>query len=62
MSYALRTGSSVEITRSQAGSWASGEAKDIHGRDVLTAYAQVVPLGWLVFAEIPVEDADSLAR
>ena len=44
------------------GAGASGEAKDIHGRDVLTAYAQVVPLGWLVFAEIPVEDADSLAR
>jgi hypothetical protein len=36
---------------------AGGEAKDIHGRDVLSAYAPVTPLGWLVFAEMPIEEA-----
>ena len=36
--------------------------KDINGHDVLVAYARVSPLGWFVFLEIPVEDADSLAR
>jgi hypothetical protein len=30
------------------------EAKDIVGRDVLTANAPVVPLGWLVFVELPI--------
>jgi hypothetical protein len=39
------------------GAGASGEAKDIHGRDVLTAYAPVAPLGWLVFVEMPIEEA-----
>jgi len=33
------------------------EAKDILGRDVLTAFAPVMPLGWLVFVEIPIEEA-----
>jgi hypothetical protein len=32
------------------------------GHDVLVAYGTIPPLGWLVFAEIPVEDADALAR
>jgi hypothetical protein len=40
-----------------AGAGAGGEAKDILGRDVLTAYAPVVPLGWLVFVELPIEEA-----
>src|SRR5215471_13836913 len=31
MSYALRTGSSVEITRSQAGSWVSRQRKNFAG-------------------------------
>jgi hypothetical protein len=31
--------------------------KDLLGRDVLTAYAPVAPLGWLVFAELPVDEA-----
>jgi hypothetical protein len=39
------------------GAGASGEAKDIHGRDVLSAYALVAPLGWLVFVEMPIEEA-----
>jgi signal transduction histidine kinase len=41
--------------------------KDLRGRDVLTAYAPVTPLGWLVFAELPVDEAwaplyEALAR
>jgi hypothetical protein len=36
--------------------------KDINGHDVLVAYTTIPPLGWLFFAEIPVEDADTLAR
>jgi hypothetical protein len=38
------------------------EAEDIRGRRVLTAYAPVTPLGWLVFVELPVEEADALAQ
>ena len=30
---------------------------DIQGRQVLTAYAPVVPLGWTVFVELPVDEA-----
>src|SRR5690242_8952776 len=33
------------------------EATDIQGRRVLTAYAHVSPLGWLVFVELPVAEA-----
>jgi hypothetical protein len=43
--------------RRTAGAGAGGEAKDILGRDVLTAYAPVLPLGWLVFVELPIEEA-----
>jgi signal transduction histidine kinase len=32
-------------------------ADDIQGRRVLTAYAHVSPLGWLVFVELPVAEA-----
>jgi hypothetical protein len=39
------------------GAGAGGEAKDINGRDVLTAYAPVAPPGWLVFVEMPIEEA-----
>jgi len=31
--------------------------QDVRGREVLTAYAPVAPLGWLVFAELPVDEA-----
>jgi hypothetical protein len=31
--------------------------KDINGHEVLAAYAPVAPLGWLVFVELPVEEA-----
>jgi signal transduction histidine kinase len=33
------------------------EAEDIQGRRVLTAYARVAPLGWLVFVELPRAEA-----
>ena len=33
------------------------EAKDIQGREVLTAYAPVAPLGWLMFVELPIDEA-----
>jgi signal transduction histidine kinase len=33
------------------------EATDAGGRRVSTAYAQVMPLGWLVFTELPIEEA-----
>jgi signal transduction histidine kinase len=32
-------------------------AQDVRGRQVLTAYAPVAPLGWLVFVELPAEEA-----
>jgi GAF domain-containing protein/HAMP domain-containing protein len=43
------------------------EAKDVRGRDVLTAHAPVAPLGWLVFVELPTSEAyaplyDSIQR
>src|SRR5262249_26846773 len=33
------------------------EALDVRGREVLTAYAAVAPLGWLLFVELPKEEA-----
>ena len=36
--------------------------KDINGHEVLAAYAPVTPLGWLVFVELPVEEANALAQ
>jgi two-component system, NtrC family, sensor kinase len=38
------------------------EGQDLHGHKVLAAYAQVSPLGWLVFAELPIEEANALAQ
>jgi signal transduction histidine kinase len=32
-------------------------AQDIEGRQVLTAYAPIAPLGWLVFVELPRDEA-----
>ena len=32
-------------------------AKDIQGRRVLTTYAPIPPVGWLVFVELPVDEA-----
>jgi signal transduction histidine kinase/CheY-like chemotaxis protein len=33
------------------------EAENIEGRKVLTAYARVAPLGWLMFVELPADEA-----
>src|SRR4051812_10714148 len=35
------------------------EALDAKGRQVLTAYAAVAPLGWLLFVELPAEEANA---
>src|SRR5438105_417952 len=32
-------------------------ATDVRGREVLTAYASVAPLGWIIFVELPSEEA-----
>jgi hypothetical protein len=38
------------------------QGQDLQGHKVLSAYAQVSPLGWLVFVELPIEEADALAQ
>ncbi len=38
------------------------EADDVYGRRVLTAYAPVAPVGWLVFVELPTDEAYSSIR
>ena len=35
----------------------TGVAIDLNGREVLSAFAPIAPLGWLVFAELPVDEA-----
>jgi len=47
---AARGGAAASVSEVQ-------EAKDLRGRSVLTAYAPVAPLGWLVFVELPVDEA-----
>jgi hypothetical protein len=39
------------------GAGAGGEAGDINDHQVLSTYAPVAPLGWLVFVEMPIEEA-----
>src|SRR5262245_41080080 len=34
-------------------------ARDVEGRHVLTAYAEIAPLGWLVFVELPWSEANA---
>jgi hypothetical protein len=50
----------------RSGAGAGGEevqrVTDFLGRDLLIAYAPVVPLGRLVFVELPVEEANALAQ
>ena len=36
--------------------------RDIHGREVLAAYTRVAGPGWLLFVELPVEEATALAQ
>jgi two-component system, NtrC family, sensor kinase len=54
----------AQVSAARAGTGASGDAservqesEDISGRKVLTAYAPVAPLGWLVFVELPAAEA-----
>jgi hypothetical protein len=61
ISLVLRNTDMTKLTQIEAARAGVGEpvqeAKDILGRDVLTAYAPVAPLGWLVFVEMPIEEA-----
>jgi signal transduction histidine kinase len=47
----------VRSARTAGSGDAVQEAEDIAGNRVLTAYARVTPLGWLVFVETPVAEA-----
>jgi signal transduction histidine kinase/DNA-binding response OmpR family regulator len=47
----------VRSARSAGSGQAVQESEDISGNRVLTAFAQVTPLGWLVFVETPVAEA-----
>jgi hypothetical protein len=55
----------VRAARS-AGSGAAGEpamaTRDMHGRDVFAASAPVAGVGWSVLVELPVDEADAVAR
>ena len=65
ISLVLRNTDMTRLTQVQAaraaGSGVAAEpvqvALDVRGREVLTAYAPVSPLGWLVFVELPSEEA-----
>ena len=37
-------------------------ARDINGREVLTAYAPVLPLDWVLLVELPVEEVNALPQ
>src|SRR5262249_2933647 len=39
------------------GSESGQAARDLEGREVLTSYAEIAPLGWLVFVELPIDEA-----
>jgi signal transduction histidine kinase len=47
----------VRSVRTAGSGGAVQEAEDIAGNRVLTAYARVAPLGWLVFVETPLAEA-----
>ena len=54
----------AQVSAARAATGATGgaservqESEDISGRKVLTAYAPVAPLGWLVFVELPATEA-----
>src|SRR5499426_341883 len=53
---AARAGASGAAT-GDSGAETVQEAENIEGRKVLTAYAPVAPLGWLMFVELPAEEA-----
>jgi hypothetical protein len=47
----------AQIQAARAGNGERVQEAKVLGRDVLTAYAPVAPLGWLVFVEMPIEEA-----
>jgi signal transduction histidine kinase/CheY-like chemotaxis protein len=51
----------AQVQAARAGGTGAGEtvqeSTNIEGKKVLTAYAAVAPLGWLVFVELPAEEA-----
>ena len=48
-----------EARGESAGSAVVEEAQNVRGRKVLSAHAQVAPLGWFVFAELPADEANA---
>lgn len=53
--------SQVETARTDSGTAGSDHAlvaNDVYGKPVLTAYAKAAPLDWIVFVELPKEEAD----
>ena len=63
MSMVQRDFSSLaQVQAARAAQQQSQTVKDINGREVLAAYAPVAPLGWLVFVELPAEEANAPAR
>src|SRR6202045_4402107 len=49
----------VREARGEVGAAQVEEAENIEGRDVLTAHATIAPLGWLVFVELPAQEANA---
>jgi len=47
----------VKTARAGAGIEQVTEANDFQGRRVLTAYAPIAPLGWLIFVDLPISEA-----
>jgi hypothetical protein len=37
-------------------------AKDINGREILAAYAPILPLDWIMLVELPIEEANALPQ
>jgi hypothetical protein len=52
----------ARAARSSAAAESVGAVRDIRGREVLATYAAVAPLGWLVFVELPAEEAKAPAQ
>ena len=52
----------VQAARAGSGAASAGFIHDIDGRELLVASIAIPKLGWLMFAELPNEEADVLAR
>jgi Cache domain len=52
----------AQVRAARGGAAQALTALDIDGRQVLCVYAPVGRLGWFVVAELPVDEADALAR